>query len=128
MSINDRYSKISRNRIDINIKIKSFLPKPDESDYNRGFITRYFVQKCNDSSSPIFEVSEDTFFKYNTSPTYIGTKLSWRISGPVNRTFDKLSSVYDNGVVMSNTNAIRLASNKIKNLKLYLPNLLQFHK
>ena len=42
--------------------------------------------------------------------------------------FNDKNEVIDKGVKESNRIAIRIASDKIKNLKLYLPNLLQFYK
>tara|TARA_B100000073_G_scaffold342883_1_gene346705 strand:+ start:548 stop:1159 length:612 start_codon:yes stop_codon:yes gene_type:complete len=52
---------------------------PTESDYNIGEITRYFAQIGNDTSKPIFEVSENDY--NNPNNLYRYTTFQWRISG-----------------------------------------------
>lgn len=112
-----RYKNISKNiRFTKPKKIKSFVPTPNEQDYLRGYVQRYFVRISNDEISPIIEVDGKEYAKLISNPFYVGEKLRWRITG------DELE------VKDSNRTSIRLSSTKIKNLKLYLPNLLQFHK
>ena len=112
-----RYNLISRKKDLVKPKkIKSFVPNPNERDYLRGYIQRYFVRISNDESSPIIEVDSKEYSNLLSNPFYVGEKLRWRITG-------NESEVKD-----SNTKSIMLSSTKIKNLKLYLPNLLQFHK
>jgi len=103
-------------------KIQAFIPAPNDDDYKRGFINRYFVQKTMDENSPIIEVSQVTYVKTLANPQYRVANIRWRIVGPTE------TSSNDTSVSDSNLVAIRLASSSIKNLKLYLPNLLQFHK
>ena len=50
------------------LDVKTHFPKLNESDYNRGFITRYFVQKSNDTNSPIYEISSSSYSSYNNNP------------------------------------------------------------
>ena len=50
------------------IKINTHVPNPTERDYENGYIRRYFVQKRNDKSSPIFEVSLNQFENIDRSP------------------------------------------------------------
>lgn len=109
-----------------NIKIFTHVPTPTESDYQIGFIRRYFVQKENDKLSPIFEVSLPEYEKMITKPLYIGVFVKWRISGPISEL--ESDSVIDIGVRESNRIAISLVSDKMPDLVNYLPNLLQFHK
>lgn len=108
------------------IKITTLIPNPTESDYNNGFIRRYFIQKRNDKSSPILEVSRREYERMVKKPLYIGVSIKWRISGPITEMM--LDSVLDKGVRESNRIAIFLVIDKIPNLKIYLPNLLQFHE
>lgn len=116
MSI-DRYNEIfsSTYKFDLG-KITTFLPKPKDIDYSRGYIKRYFVQKSNDKSSPIYEVSDSNIGKFKNSPFYITISLDWRITG------DPIE------VKKSNSASVRIASENIPKISLYLPNLLQFHK
>lgn len=123
-----KYNKI-RKVISNNPKnIDTFVPSPNENDYKKGYITRFFIQQTNDVNSPIYEVSSLNFRRYSTSKGYKGTSIRWRIKGPTSITYNKNNEVSDKGVKQSNKIAISLVSDKIKNLKLYLPNLIQFHK
>jgi hypothetical protein len=108
------------------IKINTYVPNPTERDYENGYIRRYFVQKRNDKTSPIFEVSLNEFENMNTKPLYIGVIVKWRISGPISEI--EIDSVLDKGVRESNRIAISLVTDKMPNLINYLPNLLQFHE
>lgn len=129
MDINDTYNKLSGNKFkSLNIKIKSFIPTPTEQDYVRGYITRYFAQKSNDVNSPIYEVSDSEFNELSNSVMYNTTSLRWRIKGPKEPSDYEDNKIVDKGVKKSNEISIRLASEYIVNLKLYLPNLTQFWK
>ena len=109
-------------------KIKTVVPKPTEEDYRIGYILRFFIQKTNDNSSPIYEVDNPTYNYLNSKPLYKGVILKWRISGPLSTTFDSNGNVLNKSVSESNRISLKLVSDKMPNLKLYLPNLLQFHK
>lgn len=111
-----RYRIISKNSRQRPTTIKSYIPTPNDNDYRRGYIYRYFIRSSNDKQSPIFEVSSKQYTKYLSDPFYTTTKVRWRILGESNE------------VRTSNSIAVKLASDKIKKLKLYLPNLLQFYK
>ena len=130
----DEKSKNRYNRIGRNIsatqprKIKTNVPNPTESDYRIGYILRYFIQKTNDVSSPIYEVSNSTYNLLLTKPIYRGVSLKWRIAGPKETQYDNEGRIVDKSVSESNRIAIRLVSDRMKNLKLHLPNLLQFYK
>ena len=52
---------------------------PTESDYRIGEITRYFTQKANDKTQPVFEVNKRTFINQNNLYRY--TSFKWKISG-----------------------------------------------
>ena len=109
-------------------KFKTSVPKPTESDYSAGFIYRYFAQKTNDIKSPIFEVDLKNFSKLNSNPYYIVTSIKWRISGNLEPIYDNFGNIKYKSVADSNRLSIMSVQNDIKNLKLYLQNLLQFHK
>lgn len=129
MDILSQYNKIRKPDLKPGpAKIKSFLPKPTEVDYKRGYITRYFAQKVNDLNSPIREISNDDYINVSRNSFYNTTSLKWRITGPKEIKYDSNNNVIEKSVLDSNQISIRLASKSIKNLKLYLPNLLQFYK
>jgi len=127
MSIVDRYKQLVKSPIREEI-IKTHIPTPSESDYDRGFIKRYFIQKTNDKGSPIFEVSQSNISKFKQNPLYTTIELKWRIKGPTQTQYNDIGEITDKSVSESNRIAIKLVSDQIPNLKLYLPNLLQFYK
>lgn len=113
----DRYKDIVNLQSEFNqINITAFIPSPIDEDYKRGYITRYFIQKANDKNAVIYEIRKKTISKFSSNPFYIVTSLDWRIKGePID-------------VKKSNSESIRIASQTIPKIQLYLPNLLQFHK
>ena len=129
MTTNDKYKKLTGNKFStLNVKVRSFIPTPTDKDYVRGYITRYFVQKTNDINSPIYEVSDIEYNKLRATAVYNTTSLRWRIVGPKEPSDYENNKIMDKGVKKSNEISIRLASEYIINLKLYLPNLTQFWK
>lgn len=127
MDIN-RYKQIAKIKSRVRYDIDAHIPIPSDKDYKRGYIKRYFVQKVNDKGSPIYEVQSTTRNYYNTKAQFVTTQLKWRISGPIEQQYDSTGTIIDKAVSESNRVAIKLVSDKIPNLKLYLPNLLQFYK
>jgi hypothetical protein len=96
------------------VSIKTYTPNVTETDYKRGYVTRYFVQKANDIESVIYEVDYIGFSKAIDNPFYTCESINWRIIGA------------DDQIRDSNFKAIRLLTPRIPKLQLYLPNLLQF--
>lgn len=109
------------------VRINTYIPTPIEIDYIRGYVRRYFVRKVNDLNGIIYEVSGNEFTRLQVKPLYIRVSVKWRISGPKEMIMDG-DKIIDNGVINSNRLAIKYASEKMENLSLYLPNLLQFYK
>jgi hypothetical protein len=97
-------------------QITTAIPTPTEKDYINGYIVRYFIQKANDLNSFIFEVDSKQFSKLQNSEIYSNVSLDWRIKGDPNE------------IKKSNSASVRIASQTIPKIQLYLPNLLQFYK
>lgn len=127
MNIVDRYKQLLNSPIKEEV-IKTHIPSPTENDYSKGFILRCFVQKTNDKGSPIYEISFKNSGKYKVNPLYTVAELKWRIRGPMDTQYNTTGNITDKSVSESNRIAIKLVSHLIPNLKLYLPNLLQFYK
>jgi hypothetical protein len=123
-----RYNEISKNHTTIRFDVDTHIPVITDKDEKRGYINRYFIQKTNDKGSPIYEVSKSTFSYYSSKPHFTSIKLRWRITGPKDQQYDSTGTIINKAVSESNRIAIKLAAHEIPNLKLYLPNLLQFHK
>ncbi|MBM4210631.1 MAG: hypothetical protein FJ187_08795 [Gammaproteobacteria bacterium] len=107
---------------------QTIVPIPTDADYDNGFIIRFFIRKANDVNGFIFEVDKDVYEKYIENPYWIAADMRWRISGPLNMTYKKNDYIDDFGVLESNKKSILYVSKIIKNIGLYLPNLLQFYK
>ena len=113
----DRYNEISAGDDNFNpIRRRPFIPNPNEKDYKRGYIVRYFVHSVNNSATPIFEVNKPGYLKYSINSFYKTVQLDWRLTGS------------PEDVKKSNRISIQIASDVISKLSLYLPNLLQFHQ
>ena len=129
MDNNKKYSNLKINSLfTLNSDINTHFPTLTDSDYTRGWITRYFIQKTNDKGATIYEVNYSEYSRILSNSLYTGILVRWRISGPIATQYDSSGNVLDKGVRESNRIAISLVADKIPNLKFYLPNLLQFHK
>jgi hypothetical protein len=123
------YKDIAKNIENFTLQIpKTVIPIPTEFDYDNGFIRRYFIQKTNDSNGFVFEVSEEVHDELRDNPFWKVADLKWRITGPKQTVYNQKGELSDIGVEITNKQIINLTSNTIKNISLYLPNLLQFHK
>lgn len=112
-----RYASVSKPGQEFDRKkISSFIPSPNEMDYSRGYIPRYFVQKANDKDAKIFEIDNIGFSKFTNSPFHTTVQIDWRIIGS------------DDDIKQSNMKSINLVRKDMPALKLYLLNLLQFRQ
>lgn len=107
---------------------KTIVPIPSPADYEVGFIRRYFIRKANEPEGHIFEVESSVYIQYTKNPFWMGDTIKWRIAGPLEPVFNNKGDMEDKGVPNSNAAGIAAASTILKNIKLYLPNLLQFYK
>ena len=111
------YNRISNNDGLFNeTKFKTYVPTPTENNYIVGYIMRYFIQKANDENGYIFEIDRFNFIDFIENPFYTAVQLNWRIRGSKEE------------VMNSNKKSINISYERMPSLKLYLPNLLQFHK
>ena len=119
---NSIYFKLTGTRFDLYLNPKYFYPEPDEQDYERGFIYRYFAQKKNDISS-IMEINKDDFDSANTS-NYQGldegilnlSVIEWTISGPIA------------AARQANNRVLLFANDQSPGILSYLTDLDEFHK
>ncbi len=123
------YKDVAKNIENFTLQIpKTVIPIPTEFDYDNGFIRRYFIQKTNDSNGFVFEVSEEVHDELRDNPFWKVADLKWRITGPKENVYNQKGELSDIGVEITNKQIINLTSKIIRNISLYLPNLLQFHK
>lgn len=121
------YDKVARNlgKFVINPP-PTHVPTPDESDYDRGFIRRYFLRKTNDPNAIIYEVESGIYAAMVENPFWKGTTIRWRLDGPLDPIIEN-GKVKDKGVVESNRASIGLGKMVLENLGVYLNNPKQFH-
>lgn len=113
----DRYRDLSKvPNTYFNTKVVAHIPTPTENEYIRGYLIRYFIQKLNDTTSPIYEIKTQSVNKFSANPFYVTVSLDWRLTGTREE------------IKLSNSESVRIASEIIPKLQLYLPNLLQFYK
>lgn len=123
------YTNIATNlqKFEINLP-NTIVPIPNDNDYGAGFIRRYFTQRTGDTNGHIFEISYESYDKLSDNPIWNCTEIKWRIKGPIDRMYKEDGTIDDIGVREANKTALATASKKLKNIGLYLPNLLQFYK
>ena len=61
------------------ITIRQSKPELTETDYKKGVIKRYFIQKLNDKDSPIYEISRRESSKYSRDNRYNLVVMDWVI-------------------------------------------------
>lgn len=98
------------------IPISTYLPKLKESDYRRGYITRYFVQHAFNRPGIISEISKQQFSQFQSNNFYIVVFLDWRITGT------------DTEILNSNRKSMLIASKQMPMILNYLRNPYQFSK
>lgn len=123
------YTDLINNKTDYSFSNpKTIVPIPTESNYETGFMNRYFCQKVNDTNGFIFEISFEVYKELEINPYWKVATMRWRINGPIDAVYSNFGNLIDIGVKQSNKNSIGITSKSLKNIGLYLPNVLQFHK
>ena len=107
---------------------QTIVPIPSNTDYEEAYIVRYFIQRANDDSGFVYEISLSEYEDYFENPYWISATMRWRISGPLDVVYDANGKLMDKGVIASNKASLSIISLKIKNISLYLPNIKQFYK
>lgn len=109
-----------------------YIPEPTDDDYKKTFITRYFISR-NDSTYPIIEINEKQYTSIATpfsgldENLYKGITLDWKIYGPKN---DIISNglIIQYGIADTNQRTLNIKMKDMPNIRLALPDLLQFSK
>ena len=94
----------------------SHIPELSDFDYEVGYVFRHFAQKSNDENANIIEIDESNQIEIKMDGYYRVVTIKWRITGKPQEIMD------------SNKVSIQLVNTEMRNLKLYLSNLLQFAK
>ena len=121
--IADVYREIGESTaIDSVVYAQSFKLKPGKSDYDRGFVDRYFVQKVNDLT--VQEVSPENYGQV-MDQLYKKVSLKWKISGP-QKSIGSPRKIDVLGVEDFNRAAIKKASETIDGIEKVVGNYLEY--
>jgi len=124
-----RYKSLLKNEASqfSDITIRQSKPELTETDYKKGVIKRYFIQKANDKDSPIYEISRRESSKYSRDNRYNLVVMDWVIAG--GDTY-KITGDISKTITPKEQNSLSIsdAQKVIPNINLYLPNLLQYYK
>lgn len=101
-----------------------YYPFPIDSDYQKGYINRYFLKRINDKGF-VMEISEQEFSDIrngtaNYDVTFYQTiELFWKITGPLN---NKRISQYDTraGILDTNKRLVETANKTFLGIKDYI--------
>ena len=109
----------------------SYFAQPTESDYQRGYFTRYFTKKINDKGiSTIREIDQQTYSKINSnskdydSYMWKTAESKWVLTGSINDTV--VGGVVKKGVRNTNYNLILRASQLVEGLEYFVTDYTQF--
>lgn len=94
--------------------IQSHIPTLTYTDFRRGYIVRYFIQRINDDNALIYEINENDYLRFSLDVFYNNVSIEWRLIGG------------EDAIKDSNEKSVKLGSKKMKNLIFYLVNYLQF--
>lgn len=66
----------------------SFYPQPNNEDYKRGYMMRYFIKRRNADFTTIKEISKSDYELFNSNLNvdtnlYVVISLNWKITGPL---------------------------------------------
>lgn len=100
----------------------NYIPTITESDYDNGYISRFFIGKIN-----YFDVFETNNMDFNrANPSYFNKiKVEWKITGPEFNVYTG-KMLQTTGVVNYNTLQINQARRYVPNIELILSNPKQF--
>lgn len=96
---------------------------PSDSDYEKGFFTRYVIKRVNSGFETIKEVSEAEYNSASSDPLYAAKPFVWKLKGPLYTTKDGIP-----GIVNVNQKTLDDLEVFIPEVKKYFTNLAQYAK
>lgn len=108
-----------------------YLPILTDKDYEKGYLTRYFIKQRNNKNARIIEIDKKQYDSLNTKDKginerfYMGMELDWKVVGPIYDGF-KNNEIYIYGVADTNNRTLTLKEDEMSNIKNNLQDLLQF--
>lgn len=97
--------------------------QPEESDYERGFFTRYVSKRVNSGFETILEISKEEYDRALRDPLYIARSFTWKLTGPLYTTAEGIP-----GIANTNQKTLDELEKSISEVKKYFTNLAQYAK
>jgi hypothetical protein len=113
--------------MNVNEIVRESVPKPDDSDYERGIMTRYFCRPTVRKSGEIKEISKETCSRLQKNPLYTTLEIIWKIGGPLEESKMDVTGKYevDRSVKKANKATLKEAEKKMPGISAKLTNILQ---
>jgi hypothetical protein len=114
-----KYDELTEVNIRDFVTPQRYYPFPSNKDYEQGYVTRYFLQKVNNTSDTIIEIDIKQWNSIGSTidpVLYLAISLPWKITG--------------NSVVVEQANfkIVRKYNEEMPGLQNYLRNYLELYK
>jgi hypothetical protein len=96
---------------------------PTDSDYTKGFFTRYVIKRVNSGLETIKEVSLQEYTNALLNPLYAAKSFVWKLKGPLYTTKEGVP-----GIVNTNQKTLDQLEKSIPEVRKYFTNLAQYAK
>jgi hypothetical protein len=100
-----------------------YYSEPTDTDYEKGFFTRYVIKRVNGGLDNILEVSESEFNRASKDPLYNTKSFVWKLTGPLYTTPEGIP-----GIANENQKTLDEVEKTINEVKKYFTNLAQYAK
>tara|TARA_Y100001963_G_C6695398_1_gene406717 strand:- start:470 stop:919 length:450 start_codon:yes stop_codon:yes gene_type:complete len=110
-----------------------FTPEPEDEDYKRGSIFRYFARQANSRTATITEIDKEQYESWHKPDSgldkqfYIVSIVKWRVSGPL-QGYTADDGTYRKGVLEGNQDSVLLAEETMPGISLQLQDYIKFWK
>jgi hypothetical protein len=100
-----------------------YYSEPTDTDYEKGFFTRYVIKRVNSGLETIKEVSLQEYTNALLNPLYAAKSFVWKLKGPLYTTKEGVP-----GIVNTNQKTLDQLEKSIPEVRKYFTNLAQYAK
>ena len=114
-----RYDALTQTNVKNYTTPQQYYPQPSSSDYQQGYVTRYFLRKVNNPNDKIIEIDVVQFNKVGSQIDpflYLAIFLPWKLTGTASE------------VEEANRKIVRKYNEELPGLQNYLRNYLELYK
>tara|TARA_Y100001963_G_scaffold21067_1_gene27065 strand:+ start:3176 stop:3625 length:450 start_codon:yes stop_codon:yes gene_type:complete len=112
---------------------KLYQPEPEDEDYKRGSIFRYFARQANSTTAVIVEINKEQYDSWHLPDSgldkyfYIVCAIKWRIRGSL-QGYTADDGTYRKGVLEGNQDSLILADEHIPGISKQIQDYIKFWK